>query len=185
MAQEHANRRGDSDHVAKLRDLAMCWVNAQSVVSAYISANVVDSHHGEDILQEVAQVCAEKFDEFDGDRSFASWAMGIARHRILKYYRTRSRDRMVLCEAALVRLEASLDKLEPHAEERREALRACMRRIEGRRRKVLDLRYGESARVADVATQCGMSPSAVSVMLHHVRSELLNCIQRKLAGEGV
>ena len=117
---DETRREGE---VTRMRDLAMFWVNSQPVVSAYISANVVDTHHVEDILQEVAQVCAEKFDEYDRERSFISWAMGIARNRILKYYRTRSRDRIVLSEAVLERLEGALEKLEPEAEDRRESSR--------------------------------------------------------------
>lgn len=177
------NSRRD-DEVARMRDLAMFWVGSQPVVSAYISANVVDSHHVEDILQEVAQVCAEKFDEYDRQRSFISWAMGIARNRILKYYRTRSRDRIVLSEAVLERLEGALEKLEPEAEDRREALRFCMQKVAGRRRSVLDLRYRNNVRVTQIADQFGMSPSAVSVMLHRIRTELLECVRRRMKTQG-
>jgi len=45
-------------------------VQSQSVISAYITANVVDAHHAEDLVQEVAQGVAEKFSEFDRTRSF-------------------------------------------------------------------------------------------------------------------
>lgn len=170
--------------VNDMRDLAMCWVNSQSVVSAYISVNVVDAHHVEDILQEVAQVCAEKFSEYDRGRSFVSWALGIARNRILKYYRTRSRDRMVLSEAVLERLEGALEKIEPEAEDRRDALRECLHRVEGRRRSVLDLRYRENIRVNEIADRFGMSSSAVSVMLHRIRVDLLDCVRRRLHMQG-
>src|SRR5690606_5033835 len=88
---------GDGDFtVSSMRELARLWIQSQPAISAYLSANVIDVHHAEDLVQEVAQVVAEKFDEYDRDRSFTSWALGIARHRLLKYYRTRSRDRLVL-----------------------------------------------------------------------------------------
>ncbi len=169
-----------SQQVALMRELAGYWVQSQSAVSAYITANVVDLHHVEDLVQEVAQVCAEKFATFDRERSFVSWALGIARHRLLKYYRSRARDRLVLSEPALERLEAALGRVEPEAEERRDAVRRCLQRIEGRRREVLELRYGTGARVADIAVQLDMSPSAVSVMLHKVRAALFSCVRRQL-----
>jgi RNA polymerase sigma-70 factor, ECF subfamily len=186
---DHTEKIGDRDprrdaQVSRMRDLAIYWVNSQPVVSAYISANVVDTHHVEDILQEVAQVCAEKFDEYDSERSFISWAMGIARNRILKYYRTRSRDRMVLSEAVLERLEGALEKMEPEAEDRRDALRFCIQRVAGRRRTVLDLRYRDNIRVNEIAEHFDMSPSAVSVMLHRIRTELLECVRRRLNVQG-
>ncbi|HYO26186.1 MAG TPA: sigma-70 family RNA polymerase sigma factor [Lacipirellulaceae bacterium] len=170
-----------SEQVTLMRDLAGYWVQSQSVVSAYITANVVDLHHVEDLVQEVAQVCAEKFSTFDRDRSFVSWALGIARNRLLKYYRSRARDRLVLSEPALERLEAALVRVEPEAEERRAAVRRCLQRIDGRRREVVELRYGTGARVVDIAAQLQMSPSSVSVMLHKVRAALFTCVSRELA----
>lgn len=173
-----------SSQVASMRELAGLWVQSQSVISAYLTANVVDLHHVEDLVQEVAQVCAEKFSSYDRERPFLSWALGIARHRLLKYYRSRSRDRLVLSEAALVRLEAALARVDHEAEDRREAVRRCLQRIRGRRREALDMRYSANAKVSDIAAVLGMSPSGVSVMLHRVRAALFVCIRRYLSGRG-
>lgn len=164
-----------------MRELARLWVQSQSAISAYLTANVIDVHHAEDLVQEVAQVAAEKFGEYDRARSFTSWALGIARNRLLKYYRTRARDRLVLSETALTMLGAALERVEHEAEDRRMALRTCLDRVEGRRRKVLEMRYGENVRVADIAATLGMSPDGVSVMLHRIRTILYECIQRQLA----
>lgn len=166
-----------------MRELAGMWVQYQSAISAYITANVTDMHHAEDLVQEVAQVIAEKFASYDRQRSFLSWALGIARNRLLKYYRTRARDRLVLSEAALTRLGDALERVEGEAEDRREALKQCLQEIQGRRREVLDLRYRQNARVTDIAAQFAMSASAVSVMLFRIRAALFNCVQRKLAAQ--
>jgi RNA polymerase sigma-70 factor, ECF subfamily len=172
----------NSQHVALMRELAGHWVQSQAAISAYITANVFDLHHVEDLVQEVAQVCAEKFATFDRDRPFVSWALGIARHRLLKYYRSKSRDRLVLSEPALERLEAALVRVEHETEDRRDAVRQCLQRIEGRRRQVLERRYGSGEKVADIAVQMAMSPSAVSVMLHKVRRALYACVNQVLEG---
>lgn len=182
-------RRMDSesagDHnTASMRELARFWVQSQPAISAYITANVIDMHHAEDLVQEVAQVVAEKFETYDRSRSFTSWALGIARNRLLKYYRTRSRDRLVLSEAALARLAVALENVAHESESRREALRICLQQISGRRRDVLEMRYSKQARIGDIAAQFGMSPSGVSVMLFRVRAALLSCIQRQLAKTG-
>jgi RNA polymerase sigma-70 factor, ECF subfamily len=163
-----------------MRELARLWIQSQSAISAYLTANVIDAHHAEDLVQEVAQVVAEKFVEYDRERSFTSWALGIARNRLLKYYRTKSRDRLVLSEAALTQLGTALERVEHEAEDRRIALRTCLERIEGRRRRVLEMRYGENAKVTDIAQQLGMSSDGVSVMLHRIRSVLYGCIQKQL-----
>jgi RNA polymerase sigma-70 factor (ECF subfamily) len=142
---------------------------------------VFDLHHAEDVLQEVAQIVAEKFSTFDRNQSFVSWALGIARNRVLKYYRTRARDRVVLSEEALMRLGEVLEQVGAENEERREALRQCLKEITGRRREVLELRYRQNIKVTEIAEKCEMSTSAVSVMLHRVRAALHDCVERQLA----
>jgi RNA polymerase sigma-70 factor (ECF subfamily) len=160
-------------------------VQSQPIISAYLTANVVDLHHAEDLVQEVAQVIAEKFAEYDRSRSFASWSLGIARNRLLKYYRVRARDRLVLSEAALTNLGAAFEKVEHESEERRDALRNCLEQITGRRREVLELRYRHNAKVGDIGKRLNMSPSGVSVMLHRVRGALYECIERRLARDRI
>lgn len=181
MAPERTNRESDDLPVSSMRELARLWVQSQSAISAYLTANVIDAHHVEDLVQEVAQVVAEKFEDYDRQRSFTSWALGIARNRLLKYYRTRSRDRLVLSEAALTQLGTALERVEHEAEDRRIALRTCLERVEGRRRRVLELRYGENAKISAIAEQLGMSADGVSVMLHRIRSVLHACIEKQLA----
>jgi RNA polymerase sigma-70 factor (ECF subfamily) len=172
--------RADVD-TASMRELARLWVQSQAAISAYLTANVVDVHHAEDLVQDVAQVVAEKFAEYDRDRSFTSWALGIARNRLLKYYRTRARDRLVLSEVALTKLSDALERIEHETEDRRIALRTCLDRVAGRRRRVLELRYGENAKVIEIAQRLGMSSDGVSVMLHRIRSVLYDCVQKQLA----
>jgi RNA polymerase sigma-70 factor (ECF subfamily) len=172
--------RGDFD-TESMRDLARLWVQSQPVISAYLTANVIDLHHAEDLVQEVAQVVAEKFAEYDRSRSFTSWSLGIARNRLLKYYRLRARDRLVLSEAALNKLSEALERIEHETEDRRAALRVCLEKVQGRRRQVLEMRYGENAKVGVIAEHFGMSADGVSVMLHRIRALLFECIERQLA----
>jgi RNA polymerase sigma-70 factor, ECF subfamily len=165
---------------ASTRELAGYWIRSQTVISAYITANVFDRHHAEDILQDVASVVAENFATFDRSQSFVAWALGIARNRILKYYRSRAQERVVLSEDALIRLGRALEERQDEHEDRRDALRHCLQEVSGRRREVLELRYRDNVKVMDIAQQFGMSPSAVSVMLHRVRTLLHECIERRL-----
>src|SRR3990172_3448084 len=142
------DRESRRDHdTESMRELARLWVQSQPAISAYITANVFDLHHAEDLVQEVAQVIAERFATYDRNRSFMSWALGIARNRLLKYYRTRARDRLVLIELALSRLADAMERVEHEAEDRREALRYCLQQVQGRRREVLELRYSQNVRI--------------------------------------
>lgn len=174
----------DSQNIAAMRELAALWVQSQSVVSAYITANVFDLHHAEDLLQDVAQIVAEKFATYDRRHSFVAWVLGIARNRILKYYRTKARDRVVLSEVALIRLGEVLEQHRYESEARREALRQCLQQVSGRRREVLELRYRDNVKVAEIGARFGTSASAISVTLHRIRAALYDCIERQLAKSG-
>ena len=112
---------GDSSAHSSMSEMAGLWVQSQSIVSAYVTANVIDLHHAEDLIQEVAKAVAEKFDTFDRSRPFTPWVLGIARNRLLKYYRTRARDRLVLSEPVLARFGDAMYRIEEEAEDRRHA----------------------------------------------------------------
>jgi RNA polymerase sigma-70 factor, ECF subfamily len=184
MVSDAPDEEAGSPQNSAVRELARLWVQSQSVISAYITANVLDVQHAEDLVQEVAQVVAEKFDTFDRSRSFISWALGIARNRVLKYYRTRARDRLVLSETALTKLEEAMATVESEVEDRRVALKICLERIQGRRREVLEMRYTQNAKAVDIAHRFSMSTDGVFVMLHRIRTALYACIHRQLAKEG-
>ena len=166
-----------------LREMAAFWVRSQAVVSAYITANVIDLHHAEDLIQETAKAVAEGFTAFDKTRPFTPWVLAIARNQILKYYRTRSRDRLVLSETALMSYSGAFERIEHEAEDRRQALRICLERIRGRSRRVLQMRYETDLKAKEIGDQLGIAASTVSVMLFRVRAILERCIRRQLARE--
>lgn len=180
MNDDSPGARDPGKNMEVMQELTRLWTTSQAAISAYITAHVSDRHHAEDLVQEVGQSVAEKFHEFDRERSFTAWALGFARNRVLKYYRSQSRDRLVLSDVAMERLATAFDPLESSAEQRRDALRKCLSRIQGRRKQVVNLRYREDVKVADIAAEFSTSPSAISVMLFRVRKTLLECVNQQL-----
>ena len=65
MTDDSQSEEPSHPQFAAVRELAGLWVRSQPVISAYITANVFDMHHAEDLVQEVAQTVAEKFATFD------------------------------------------------------------------------------------------------------------------------
>jgi RNA polymerase sigma-70 factor (ECF subfamily) len=169
----------------QLRKMATLWVRAQPAISSYLLSVVHDFHHAEDLLQEVAEVVALKFGEYDSDRPFVAWALGIAKIRVLKYFRQVSRDRLVFCESTLDGLAEAFQRVDVETEHdsARIALRECVKRVEGRRRQVLEMRYQSELSVVTIAKRLGISSNAVSMMLHRIRTMLAECVQRQLVSE--
>ena len=59
------------------------WTEAQPIVAGYISAVVPDFQEAEDLLQDVAVILLRKFPEYDAQRPFVAWAIGIAKREVL------------------------------------------------------------------------------------------------------
>lgn len=178
---------GDRAREARDRQsLATLWEQARPALFAYLTASVYDFHRAEDLLQEVAVAVAGQFHSYDSQRPFLAWSMGIARNRMLLYLREQARDRRHFSEAALVALQEAAQQMpRDQAGDKRDALRRCLGKIAGRRRRVLEMRYGGNLSIADIAEQLSVTGNAVKIMLHRVRTSLEECIRRQLAQERI
>lgn len=166
----------------RMRRIARLWTQAQPVVSALISSTVIDFHDAEDLLGQVAETVVTKASEYDLARPFIPWAMGIARYRILQYFERRRTDRHVDFDDETLRLLADAhSELAEEAPARLAALRQCLGQVQGKSKRVLEMRYLHDHRSGWIAEKMGMTPGAVWTMLHRVRNALAECIDRRLA----
>lgn len=170
----------DSDSKQALGAMAAHWVKSQAVVAAYINSNVFDSHSAEDIIQETAIAAAQNFMQFDNQKPFTPWVLGIAKNQVLKYYRTKSKEDHLLSEQALTICSEAFERIEDQLEARRDALKDCLKKVKGKSAKVLMMRYEADMHVKDIGKELSLSPSTISVMLFRVRSMLESCIRSQL-----
>ncbi|MEM9347245.1 MAG: sigma-70 family RNA polymerase sigma factor [Planctomycetota bacterium] len=169
------------DNTDNMRRVMALWMKHQPSVSAYIASVVRDRHHVEDIAQEVASAISMQVDTFDADRPFLPWALGIAHNQVLKYLRTRKRDRLVFDDGLLDRLtEVHADQAEGAAA-RKAALHDCMKRLPDERKALLEDRYFKRVGVQQMAEHLGKTEGAVSMLLMRVRQTLANCIRKRIA----
>lgn len=172
----------ESDSAAQRRQLARLWMEAQPSVLSYICAGVHRFHDAEDILQEVAEDAAARFDSYDASRPFVAWALGIARYKIADHYRARQRagaDDLQLSEPALVALADAhvrrVDSIKPMYA----ALEDCMDELSNRNRVMLKLRYEDDESSAAIAERFDTTAKTVRVTLTRVRAQLAKCIKAK------
>ena len=81
----------------RLRQVTRGWTLAQPAVAAFLTSVVRDFRERDDLLQEVAVAVLESFESYDESRPFVPWAIGIARHRVGTWLRSRRRDRLREC----------------------------------------------------------------------------------------
>ena len=161
--------------------LAALWTRAQPVVAGFVSSVVPNFHDAGDILQDVALVLGVKFHEYDGERSFTQWALGITRNKVLAYYRKQCREKQILDDYLIERIASSYEETGPHLGVIHEALRRCMNKVRERDRRLLEMWYADQREPAEIARLMGIAKSTIYVILHRVRNALKLCIRRQLA----
>lgn len=163
--------------------LTLLWTRAQPSVMAFVRSMVPNPVDAEDVLQQTAYEIATNFEEYDDERPFIAWAIGIARYKVLDYRRDRGRGRMVLTGDAIEHLaNAYIDQSEALNANSR-ALQECLDKLSDKARSLIELRYTQDLKPAAIAQRVGTSPNVVSNALSRAREVLRNCIERTRSQE--
>lgn len=154
--------------------------SAQPLLRGWLLAWTRDFHRSEDLLQETSVVLWKRFSEFRSENSFEGWAIGITRNLALKALRqARVAPRLVSAEV-LELVAATYERASPQLTERRNALDECLEKLSSALRKLVDLYFGESLSIAEVAQSTGRTVGGVKVSLFRARQWLANCTRQTL-----
>lgn len=171
----------NEDRQQSMQELAVHWTKAQPVVAAFISSVVSNFQDVDEILGRVAVTLVQKFDRYDRNKSFVAWAVGIAKYEILNHRREMAYDKHIFDTKAIEHLAGAYEAEAPHLDDLREALAHCLKKVEGRSRRVLQMRYIRGLKPGRIARQLDMTANAIFVLLHRIRLALRKCIEHKLA----
>lgn len=172
------------DREAKNKELAVFWAQSQPAIASFIHSLVQNFQDADDILQNVAVVTVEKFDQFDRNRSFSAWANGIAKNLILKYYSQKGRKHIILDIEAIKKIAQVYNQdsqsIHDQKESMEKALKKCLMRLKGKWKKVVDMHYMDEFSPVRIAQQLSMTRNNVFVSLHRVRLALKKCVEREI-----
>jgi len=157
----------------------------QAGVYRYLRYLGADAAAAEDLAQEtfIAAYGSRMPAGVADDPSIAAWLRGIARNLFLRHCR-RSRISPVRADSSLLdRAEAvwagqflrggdGFDYVE--------ALRACLRALPDKHRRIIEMRYAEGQSRESMARLCEMSGNGVKSLLRRIRATLGECIRRRL-----
>lgn len=184
MPPDRSTRRR-ADRTDAYEEFLGLFSRSQSRVQAYIRSLVPDATHADDVFQATSLVLWRSFATFDQGKDFLPWALGVARHQVLMFWRTKRRDRHVFSESLLATLADDAMGREDRASDRQRALDACVEGLPPRQRDLIRMFYGENKSADTIAASWDRTVHAVYKALKVMRKSLLECVERRLAAEGL
>lgn len=166
------------------RQLAVLWQQSQSSVTVFVWSMVANQHDAEDVIQNVAADAAMHFDRYDPARPFLPWVMGIARFKVIDYYRKHQRDPHVFLDEALEGVAQACVEVEPEMPERREALKQCVGGLSAKAKRLLSMRYDQGQSPTRIAEELDTTPGYIRLALFRTRTVLQNCVKKRLGKGG-
>jgi RNA polymerase sigma-70 factor, ECF subfamily len=129
----------------------------------------------EDVMQEVFLAAWESLASFRGQSSLEAWLVGIARHKVEDYYRSRLREPLAFEEAAedLSSEGIVLPEFEQQLDDGRTRERALqvLAGLPEHYRLVLFWRYWEKRPAREIAARTGRTEKAVERLLARARGQ--------------
>ncbi len=163
------------------QDFSAQFVQAERSIRALLLSATGDMNLVDDLIQNVAVALWKKWPEYNPERPFRAWALGVARIEILRWRRSAARNRIVLDVQMLDQLVGAADRVAEEGDQSLAMLAECLDGVQGDAREILKLKYSGGMRSCQIAEKMGKRVGAVEMILTRTRRALRECIKRKLA----
>ena len=169
---------------SRSEEFAKLFTSHQHQLFGYILALVQNLADAEDVLQQTGLIIWRKFGEFPVGGEFEPWARRIALYEARNFLKTKRRSRIRFSDEFLDAVaDARAARADMH-QSRLEALAACMDKLSGADRELIELCYAETGSIKQAAEKIDRPVGGVYKSLERIRNALMKCINRTLAGEG-
>lgn len=150
-------------------------------IRAFIRASIPNPLDVAEIMQNVSVVAWEKFSSLENpDTDFGRWACVVARYEILKFRRSKARDRLVLDEDIVEQMiEEGIEETSSR-EKWINALEFCLNKLPEHRRELLIRAYSPETSMKELATELKKKPNALYQSLSRMRISLVECIEKNV-----
>lgn len=169
-------------------ELVKRFLENRDVILGFIYALTRDYDVAEEIFQNVAVAILQESGRPTQVNHFLAWAREVARHRVADYFRQSTRRSAIEQPAgAMIEVIAQAfaeNEVAPSASQQRmKSLLACLERLSGRSRQVIEGFYRDRQSIKDLAASLAWTEGSVKVALSRARKMLADCIQVKRRAE--
>ncbi len=174
----------DAQSSADAERFVRLYAEYEPRVRAFVRAGLPSVHDANEVMQEVSVVAWRKFATLQNNDGFGRWLCVIARFEILKYWRTKARDRLVLDDELLANMaEEGEEELDIRALEIHN-LQTCIGKLPEKHRQLVIQAYTQGQSKKVLAEQVGKTQEAMYQLLCRLRLALMNCISREALNGG-
>jgi RNA polymerase sigma-70 factor, ECF subfamily len=151
----------------------------------FVRSLVPTWHDTDEVVQEVALVAWQKFDQFERGSSFLKWTCVIARFKALAYRRKFARERLSFNQALMeVMADEALEEIGKRRDEYK-ALEYCLNKLPEKQKKWVTLAHTPGISSKELSEELGLKPGTFYMRLNRIRNTLLVCINKSLKEEGL
>ena len=172
---------GPFDRDLEVEEFARLLARCQRRIFVYAMSLLHDANDAEDVLQETNLVLWKKFKQYEPGTDFASWACRVAYYEVLKARRRKGQNGRLLSDEFIKTLAADCERTMCEWDDRREALKHCVGKLNQRDRELVRSRYQPGATTRSVAEASGRSVQGTRKSLLRIRNTLLECVRRTLS----
>ena len=138
----------------------------------------------DDLVQQTALTLWREFDGSIATREFLPWALRVSYFEVLRLRKKQSRDRLVFPEDLVEMLASETTEEDDIPDSRRQALEACLAKLDQRSHEVIMARYAKGATVQDLAAKHRVNAHRLYRILDNARAALVACVRREMHSAG-
>lgn len=174
-----------SEPTAPSEEFIQLFSRSQRQIFLYILSLVGNPDDAEEILQETNVVIWQKYHRFQMGTNFIAWTFQIAKFEVKRFREKRRHSKLMFCDELLDMLDADTQNMQDEFDGRRVALQECLKKLRPKDRELVEMRYEPGNRGIGVAETIGRPSNSVYQSLSRIRKTLLECVNRRLAADGV
>ncbi|MEM6690159.1 MAG: sigma-70 family RNA polymerase sigma factor [Planctomycetota bacterium] len=162
------------------------FLKHERALAAFARSLLPDWEAVDDVIQNASLVMWRKLDSLENDDEFLRWAMVVVRMEVLKYRRTKARDRFLLSDKLIEQLanESKQDDAMEAFQDRSQALAFCLNSFSHEHQQLLLAPYRSHGSVIQLANSIGSSANSLYKRIGRLRIKLHECIDLRLRASG-
>lgn len=173
-----------TDDAAAMAEFTRLYKGCEAWLYSYLLSLLHRPDDVDEVLQETAQVCWQKFDQYRPGTEFRAWACRIAYFKALKFRQQQRRAPLAFSDIFFESVDEEAVVMADVLDARLAFLDDCIRKLPPPDRRLLRLRYAKAASTKQVAEAVGRSAAAVYRALVRIHDVLFRCVDQSMKEEG-